>query len=209
MRDPAASPPEAFVQIKLGYDIAYHHQQERPLVLMLEVHPSRAGDLHRLDIPQTHPPVPLDRYLDRFGNQCCRVVAPAGDFRITTETVINDSGAADVEGWGAAQLAVQDLPYHTMEYLLGSRYCETDLLADEAWRLFGNTPLGWARVQAICDFVHQHIRFDYQLARQTRTAAEGYREGVGVCRDFAHLAVTFCRCMNIPARYCTGYLGDI
>ena len=122
---------------------------------------------------------------------------------------IRDSGHPDTTAPFAPQHPVQDLPYDTLRYLLGSRYCETQLLSDEAWRLFGHTPLGRARVQAICDFVHRHLRFNYQLARPTRTATEAYREGVAVCRDFAHLAITFCRCMNIPARYCTGYLGDI
>jgi transglutaminase-like putative cysteine protease len=197
------------VQIKIGYDIAYRHEQETPVVLMLEVHPSRTGDLHALDVPRTEPALRLDRYLDRFGNRCCRLNAPPGDLRLTMETIIQDNGLPDQMDLSAQQHAIGDLPHDTLEFLLGSRYCETDLLADEAWRLFGKTPLGWARVQAICDFVHEHIRFDYQLARQTRTAAEGYREGVGVCRDFAHLAITLCRCLNIPARYCTGYLGDI
>ena len=94
-------------------------------------------------------------------------------------------------------------------FLLGSRYCETDALSDIAWKLFGNTPLGWARVQAICDYVHERIVFDYMKAKPQRTAWGANYEQTGVCRDFAHLAVTFCRCMNIPARYCTGYLGDI
>jgi transglutaminase-like putative cysteine protease len=197
------------VQIKIGYDIAYRHLQETPVILMLEVHPSRTADLHTADTPITQPALRQDRYLDRFGNRCCRLVAPAGDLRLTMETIINDTGAQDIVDFTARQHAVGDLPHHTLEFLQGSRYCETDVLTQEAWRLFGNAPLGWGRVQAICDFVHNHIRFDYQLARATRTAAEGYHEGVGVCRDFAHLAVTFCRCMNIPARYCTGYLGDI
>jgi transglutaminase-like putative cysteine protease len=195
--------------IKVGYDIAYRHAQLTPMILMLEVHQSRLADLHDLDIPRTIPSLPLDRYFDRFGNRCCRIVAPPGDIRIFAETAINDSGKPDPLAPCAVQHLVQDLPHETLDYLLGSRYCETQLLSEEAWRLFGQTPLGWARVQAVCDFVHRHLRFDYKLARPTRTAAEAYRERVGVCRDFAHLAITFCRCLNIPARYCTGYLGDI
>jgi transglutaminase-like putative cysteine protease len=175
----------------------------------LEVRQSRLADPHDMDVPQTIPWLPLDRYLDRYGNRCCRIVAPAGDIRIFAETTINDSGRPDPLALCAVQHQVQDLPHETLDYLLGSRYCETQLLSEEAWRLFGHTPLGWARVQAVCDFVHRHLRFDYQQARATRTAAEAYRERVGVCRDFAHLAITFCRCLNIPARYCTGYLGDI
>jgi transglutaminase-like putative cysteine protease len=104
---------------------------------------------------------------------------------------------------------VPELPEETLVFLLGSRYCETDRLSEFAWKQFGHLPRGWHLVQAICDFVHNHITFGYQHARSTRTALEAYHERVGVCRDFAHLAVTLCRCMNIPARYCTGYLGDI
>jgi transglutaminase-like putative cysteine protease len=195
--------------IKIGYDISYRHDQPTPVILMLEVHQSRLADLQVLDIPRTEPSLPLDRYFDNCGNRCCRIVAPPGDIRIFSETTINDSGRGDAVMPGAVQHQVQELPYETLPYLLGSRYCETQLLTEDAWRLFGHTPLGWERVQAVCDFVHQHLRFDYLHARPTRTAVEAYREGTGVCRDFAHLAITFCRSLNIPARYCTGYLGDI
>jgi transglutaminase-like putative cysteine protease len=195
--------------IRIGYDISWRHAQYTPIILMLEVHQSRVSDLLGPDIPATDPALPLDRYFDGFGNRCCRIVAPPGDFRLFAATTINDTGQPDPVEASAPQHAVQDLPYDTLVYLLGSRYCETQLLSDDAWRLFGGTPLGWARVQAVCDFVNGHLRFDYKLARPTRTAAEAYREGVGVCRDFAHLAITLCRCLNIPARYCTGYLGDI
>jgi transglutaminase-like putative cysteine protease len=197
------------MRIRIGYDISYRHAQLTPIILMLEVHQSRVGDLDALDIPLTDPPMPLDRYFDGFGNRCCRIVAPPGDIRIFADTIINDSGQPDPIVPDAVQHQIQELPYETLGYLLGSRYCETQILSEEAWRLFGHTPLGWARVQAVCDFVQRHLRFDYQQARATRTAAEAYREGVAVCRDFAHLAITFCRCLNIPARYCTGYLGDI
>ena len=178
---------------------------------MLEVHHSRRNDLEKIDFPVIEPNLLIDRYLDGFGNQCCRFVAPAGDLRISCETVIrrSRSGWPDLVAPHAIQHRVQDLPNSTLGYLLGSRYCETQLLADDAWRLFGHTPLGWARVQAVCDFVHEHLRFDYKLASPTRTAAEAYHTRLAVCRDFAHLAITLCRCLNIPARYCTGYMGDI
>ena len=106
-------------------------------------------------------------------------------------------------------MAVEDLPAETLNFLLASRYCETDRLSEVAWNLFGQAPMGWGRVQAICDFVHRHIVFGYEYAGATKTAWDVFNEATGVCRDYAHLAVTFCRCMNIPARYCTGYLGDI
>jgi transglutaminase-like putative cysteine protease len=195
--------------IRIGYDLSYRQYDYTPVILMLEVHPSRVGDLHFLDVPQTNPLLLLDRFYDAFGNRCCRIMAPPGEIRMHAETTIYDSGFPDAVAPDAMQHEVCTLPYETIQFLQGSRYCETQLLSQEAWRLFGYTRPGWDRVQAICDFVHQHLRFNYQLARSTRTAAEAYQERVGVCRDFAHLAITLCRCMNIPARYCTGYLGDI
>jgi transglutaminase-like putative cysteine protease len=179
------------------------------MLLLISVHQSRAADLLTSGVIDISPAVPSHAYRDSFGNTCTRLFAPPGRLTVSTRFDIQDTGLPDDVNWYARQHAVQDLPDDTILYLLGSRYCETDRLSDTAWSLFGGTEPGWARVQAICDFVHRHIRFDYQLARPTRTAAEAYQEGVGVCRDFAHLAVTFCRCMNIPARYCTGYLGDI
>jgi transglutaminase-like putative cysteine protease len=197
------------VQIKLGYELKYLCQQPTPMMLMLSIHDSRASDIVVPDRLSTYPAVPTTFYRDGFGNWCTRLLAPPGEITITADSLVNDTGLPDEQAWHAVQHNVEDLPPHTLEFLLGSRYCETDRLSDIAWSLFGNTPKGWGRVRAICDFVHGHIRFGYQFARNTRTAFEGYQEGVGVCRDFAHLAVALCRCMNIPARYCTGYLGDI
>ena len=157
----------------------------------------------------TDPFVPITSYRDSFGNLCTRVLAPAGRFVLTADGRINDSGQPDEMLFAAGQDTVQDLPEETLTFLLGSRYCDTDLLSETAWQLFEATPPGYARVQAICNFVHGHIAFDYQNARATRTAAEAFHDKTGVCRDYAHLAVAFCRCMNIPARYCTGYLSDI
>jgi len=179
------------------------------MVLLLNIHHSRVADIVIPDHVTTEPAVPVQSYRDTFGNWCSRIVAPSGRIRIASTAVVNDSGAPDpVVGW-ANQHAVQDLPDDALMFLLGSRYCETDLLSETAWQLFGHAPLGWARVQAICDFVHNHLTFDYATARPTRTAWEAFQEKRGVCRDFAHLAVALCRCMNIPARYCTGYLSDI
>jgi transglutaminase-like putative cysteine protease len=197
------------VRIRAGYDISFDCLQDVPMLLLVSVHPSRAADLLTPGIITFSPAIPVRVYRDAFGNDCTRIVAPPGRLTISTRFDIADSGLPDDVNWQARQHPVEDLPDDTMIFLLGSRYCETDRLSDAAWSLFGHIQPGWARVQAICDFVHRHIRFDYQLARATRTAAEAYQEGVGVCRDFAHLAVAFCRCMNIPARYCTGYLGDI
>ena len=152
------------MRIRIGYDISYHHIQQTPIIAMLEVHHSRRNDLEKIDFPVIEPNLPVDRYLDAYGNQCCRFVAPTGDLRISCETVIRDSGQPDEVAHHAIQHRVQDLPYDTLGYLLGSRYCETQLLTEDAWLLFGNTPLGWARVQAVCDFVQRHLRFDYMLA---------------------------------------------
>lgn len=197
------------MRIRLGCRFDLQLTQPTPMIALLNVHYSRAGDLEAPDRIVTTPGVPLSAYRDMFGNWCTRLVAPAGAFAIAVDTVVQDTGRADAAAPEAAQIPVERLPDHVLIYLMGSRYCDTDLLSDEAWRLFEHTSPGWARVQAICDFVHNHIQFDYMKARATRSASEAYSEGVGVCRDYTHLAIAFCRCMNIPARYCTGYLGDI
>jgi transglutaminase-like putative cysteine protease len=197
------------VQISVGYEIVYNLPQPTPMVLMLRIHPSRAADLVVPDRLVTDPAVPIADYQDSFGNLISRIVAPSGQIRISAQGVVNDSGEPDAVVPNAFQHPVEDLPAETLMYLLGSRYCETEHLSEIAWRLFGNGPLGWGRVQAICDFVHNHLTFGYEHARATKTAWEAFQEKVGVCRDFAHLAIALCRCMNIPARYCTGYLGDI
>jgi transglutaminase-like putative cysteine protease len=197
------------MHIKVGYELIYDCPQPTPMLLMLNIHYSRAGDLAMPDHLVTAPGVPVSAYRDSFGNWCSRIVAPAGLTRISTTAVVRDSGIPDVVVPDAQQHKVEDLPEEALLFLLPSRYCETELLGYIAGTLFSDTDPGWARVQAICDFVHNHITFDYQLARNTRTAWEAYNERVGVCRDYAHLAIALCRCMNIPARYCTGYLGDI
>ncbi|MBI3505247.1 MAG: transglutaminase family protein [Proteobacteria bacterium] len=197
------------MRIRLGYDIAYQCPQPTPMLLLLRVHPSRGNDLETPDLVGVSPDVPVQTYLDGFGNLCSRISAPAGLLRLTGDAVIADPREPDAVAYAAHQIDVRDLPPEHLVYLLGSRYCETDKLSEIAWSLFGNAPMGWGRVQAICDYVHNHIRFDYMQARSTKSAWDVHMERTGVCRDFAHLAVAFCRCMNIPARYCTGYLGDI
>jgi transglutaminase-like putative cysteine protease len=196
------------IQLRVGYELTYELPQDTPMILNLNVHYSRASDLVRPDNMVTEPSVATSAYRDGFGNWCTRLVAPEGPFRITGDTVVNDSGIPDPVFRSAEQHPVEHLPEESLVFLLGSRYCETDRMSEIAWQLFSAVPPGWARVQAICDFVHRHIEFGYAWARPTKTAWEAFNEGKGVCRDYAHLAVTFCRCMNIPARYCTGYLGD-
>ncbi|MGB5094104.1 MAG: transglutaminase family protein [Parvibaculum sp.] len=197
------------MRLQLGCELIYDFPAPTPMIVMLNVHSSRFADLEYPDHLITEPPVPIESYRDSYGNWCCRLVAPAGRFTLGTQSVIRDERKSDPVELNALQHQVQDLPSETLLFLLGSRYCETDRLSEEAWRLFGSAPYGWGRVQAICDFVHNHIRFGYMHSRPTRTAFEAYQEGVGVCRDYAHLAIAFCRCMNIPARYCTGYISDV
>jgi len=197
------------MRIRTGFEITYECPAPTPTMMMLSVHPSRRHDLITPEELRVDTGAPATQYLDGFGNICSRVELQAGRTTVSSDFVVQDSGLPDPVEPQAGQVMVEDLPDDVLVYLLGSRYCETDRLTDVAWSLFQHTPPGWARVQAICDYVHNHIRFDYALARPTRTAFEAWSESVGVCRDYAHLAVTFCRCMNIPARYCTGYLGDI
>jgi transglutaminase-like putative cysteine protease len=197
------------MRIRFGYELVYSCPQPVPMILMLHAHSSRTPHLLRPDQMITEPPVPLDAYIDGFGNTCTRMVAPAGGIRITADGVIRDSGLPDPVFEHAQEHPVESLPHDSLIYLLGSRYCETQRLMDDAWHLFGHMQPGWSRVQAVCDFAHQHIAFGYPFARPTKTALEAYSERAGVCRDFAHLAITLLRCLNIPARYCTGYLGDI
>jgi transglutaminase-like putative cysteine protease len=206
---PGADLDELGIHIGVGYELVYECSQPTPMILTLNIHSTRAADILVPDLLTTDPYVPFFAYRDGFGNQCTRLVAPAGRIRIAGSAVVRDSGKPDEIAPWARQHAVSDVPAETLVFLLGSRYCETDHLSQTAWSLFGQYPEGWPRVQAICDFVHRHVRFGYQFARPTKTALETFNEGTGVCRDFAHLAVAFCRCMNIPARYCTGYLGDI
>ncbi len=197
------------MKIRIGFDLIYDCPQPTPMILTLTVHASRVADLITPDLLVTEPAVPVTAYRDTFGNWCSRLLAPKGTLRLSTDALVHDSGLPDIVVPNARQTPVTELPDETLLFLLGSRYCETDRLTDVAWKLFGHTPPGWARVQAVCDHVHSHIAFGYEHARHTKTAWDVFHERVGVCRDYAHLAITFCRCLNIPARYCTGYLGDM
>lgn len=197
------------MHIRAGYEIIYDCAGPTPMLLVLSVHSSREADLLSPDRIVFDPPVEASSYRDMFGNTCHRILAPQGRLTISNEFLVEDTGKADEQAPEAEQVAVELLPPEVLVYLLGSRYCETDRLSDTAWSLFGHVQDGWARVQAICDYVNDRVTFGYEYARPTKTAWDAYMERQGVCRDFAHLAVTFCRCMNIPARYCTGYLGDI
>jgi transglutaminase-like putative cysteine protease len=195
--------------IRLGYDIEFEIPAPVAMVAMLSVHPSRSADLRAPDEMGIEPAVPLTNYNDGFGNRCTRFLAPQGALRLSNTTLIEDSGRPDLVSPNAREHPVDELPNETLIYLLNSRYCEVDRLSNIATELFGAIPPGWGRVQAVCDWVHAKVMFGYQHARPFRTALDVFTDRVGVCRDYQHLAIAFCRALNIPARYATGYLGDI
>jgi transglutaminase-like putative cysteine protease len=195
--------------IRLGYDVQFALPEKVSMLAMLYVHPSRTADLLEPDEISVEPNVPLRTYVDVFGNRVGRLSVPAGTLRLFGSTLINDSGAVDPSDWSAKEHAVEELPDEALRFLLGSRYCEVDRLSATAIELFGHLSPGWGRVQAICDWVHAKVAFNYHQTRPTKTALDVYTERNGVCRDFQHLAITFCWALNIPARYATGYLPDI
>jgi len=195
--------------INYGFEIAIRVPRATPLICLLDVHPERRKDINSETPFHVLPATPSMTYVDGFGNQCRRLMVPPGDITLSLDGTIVDSGELDDADAKAREIPVQELPNSLLTFLIGSRYCETDRLSQTAWDLFGGMKPGWGRVEAICDFVHNHLSFGYQHARATRTALEAFEEKKGVCRDFAHLMLAFCRCLNIPARYVNGYLGDI
>jgi transglutaminase-like putative cysteine protease len=195
--------------IRVGFDIQFDIPSPVAMIALFHVHPSRRADLREPDEPRITPPVTIDEYVDSFGNRCSRFVAPGGKLQLYHSTLMEDSGEPDLGNPNACQVPVENLPSETLRYLLASRYCEVDRFLDIAGNLFGSSPPGWLRVQAVCDWVRANVTFGYHFASPTKTAGDVYADRKGVCRDFQHLAITFCRCLNIPARYATGYLGDI
>ncbi len=195
--------------IRLGYDIIFDTPRTVPFVVLLRVHPSRVNDLRQPDILRVDPATNIECYFDSFGNNCCRFVAPAGQIRLSNSTLIYDTGECDPVATWAREIPVQHLPNEVLRYLLNSRYCEVDKMSNIAAELFGGIAPGWNRVQAVCSWVHEKVTFGYEYANAQKTALDVFADRVGVCRDFQHLAVTMCRALNIPARYATGYLGDI
>lgn len=197
------------MRIRIGYDLIFEASAPTPTLLMLYVHPSRQKDLLEPERLQFEPHTHVQDFIDGFGNRVGRIVMPQGQLRIRLNTVIQDSGEPDVPGVGAYQHPVEELPTEVLPYLLASRYCEVDRMTQIAWANFSHLPLGWARVSAVLTWVHNHLTFGYAFARSTKTAYDAYIDQKGVCRDFMHLAITLLRALNIPARYTTGYLGDI
>ena len=195
--------------IRLSYDIQFEIPATVAMVTLLNVHPSRAADLLEPDQLKTEPGLEVSDYIDGFGNRCTRFIAPPGLLKLRSSTLIRDSGVPDEVNWDAREQPVGVLPHEVLSFLLTSRYCEVDLFSGIAFELFGQIPPGWGRVQAICNWVHNKVTFNYLHARPTMSALDVFTERVGVCRDYQHLAITFCRALNIPARYATGYLGDI
>jgi len=197
------------MMLRLGYDIQFQIPSPVAMVALLNVHPSRVGDLRAPDELRVEPGTYIESFIDSFGNRCTRFVAQQGTLHLSNSTLLQDSGFADPVKYDARELPVQELPHQILRYLLNSRYCEVDRFASIATELFGAVAPGWGRVQAICDWVHARVNFGYQYARPTKTALDVFAERFGVCRDFQHLAVTLCRALHIPARYASGYLGDI
>jgi transglutaminase-like putative cysteine protease len=197
----APGPEGISMKIRAGYELSYECSQPTPMILQLSVHPSRTPDLLSWDRMRLDPPIPVNTYHDSFGNFCHVIRAPAGRLTMSTDFLIQDKGEPDMIAPQAVQHALEDLPVDVLLYLLGSRYCETDRLSNTAWSLFGQVPKGWPLVQAICDYVHDRITFGYEHASPTKSAWDAYNERRGVCRDYAHLAATLCRCMNIPATW--------
>ena len=195
--------------IRVDCEVGLTFPEPTALVWMLYLRTDLAPRVRTFERLTVDPPVPFSEYYDVYGNRCGRALAPAGTLIMRNAAVVEDSGLPDPQDWGAYQHLVHELPNEALLFLLPSRYCEVDSeLKDFAFSQFGHLPAGWSLVKAVCEFVHNHVRFDYFQARANRTALDVYRERVGVCRDFTHLAVTLCRCLNLPARYCTGYLGD-
>jgi transglutaminase-like putative cysteine protease len=195
--------------IQVGYEIVLDLPQTVPMILKLFIHPSVAPKIRKIEQLRLDPAIPLEEFMDEFGNRCARIVAPSGKLRLCNDAVAEDSGLPDLVNLSAQQSPISELPEEALPFLLSSRYCEIELLSEIAWQIFGQTQPGWARVQAICDWVHDNIQYGYEHAHASKTAYSVYTERTGVCRDFAHLAIALCRCMHIPARYATGYLGDI
>jgi transglutaminase-like putative cysteine protease len=195
--------------LRLGYDMQFDIPEPVACVAQLRVHPSRIADLRAPDLVSVEPDLAVEEYTDSFGNLCTRFLAPAGALRLTNTTLLEDSGQPDAVNPGALAYPIAELPQETLRFLLASRYCEVDSLGGAAVDLFGSTRAGWDRVQAICGWVHEKVSFGYEFARPTKSALDVFTERKGVCRDFQHLAITFCRALGIPARYAAGYLGDI
>lgn len=195
--------------VRVGYEIVLNFAAPTPLILKLYTHPSLANALVKSDRLTLDPNISTREFTDSFGNRCLKTEALAGNLHLCNDAIVKTSDLPDLVNWEARQSSVSDLPDDTLEYLQGSRYCEIEQLSPIAWQLFGGEEPGWARVQAVCDWVHSNISYGYEHARSSKTAYEVYQERTGVCRDFAHLAIAFCRSLNIPARYASGYLGDI
>ncbi len=195
--------------VRLGYDIRFQLPSPTPFVALLNVYPSQPALLREPDLLHVEPEIPIHEYLDTFGNRCTRFECPAGVARLYSSNLAEVSGEPDAANPEAREVPVNDLPDDVLQFLLASRYCEVDHLMAFANDLFADVAPGWERVHAICSWVYSKVRFGYGLSRPTKTALDVFTERTGVCRDFQHLAITLCRAMNIPARYATGYLGDI
>jgi transglutaminase-like putative cysteine protease len=195
------------VHLSIGSRIELRCETATPLLALVHVHKSLAPDLIGPERLQLQPDRTVEVLADQSGNRWCRFVAPPGTTSLRYATTIEAPDHTDPVLPGVRQCPIEALPIDTYRFLNASPYCDTAALMELAWSTFAGIPAGWPLVQAICDWVHGLIRFEYGASREHQSASQTIATGAGVCRDFAHLAITLCRCLNIPARYCTGYLG--
>jgi transglutaminase-like putative cysteine protease len=196
--------------IKLRVGCEFIYDVSAPTPATVQVRP-RSDARHQLitETWTTTPSLPIDEYVDFYGNPVKRLVMPEGELGLRYDAVYSVPDEPDPDGSGLAHPPLEQIPGELLHFTLPSRYCLSDELMGTAWELFGQSEPGWARVQAICDWVHDNLQFQYGTSSPLTTAVDVFKARKGVCRDFAHLAVTFCRAMNIPARYVFGYLPDI
>lgn len=197
------------MRIRIGHELVFEVPRPTAILLMLYAHPDATAALEEPERLAVEPALPVEDFVDWFGNRAGRLIAPAGTLRLRYDNVARDGGQPEPVIDGLPLVPVAELPPECWRYLLASRYCEVDRMTAIAWDLFGQTPESWQRVRAVIDWVHDNVTFGYQYSRPTKTAFDVFTERQGVCRDFQHLAITFLRALNVPARYATGYLGDI
>jgi len=194
--------------VSIGCTFEYSSWSSVPAVFQVE--PVEDQDVEIRDEVWTFQPEQESRpYRDLYGNRCRRLEVPAGGSVITFSAIAIVPDAAEPRDESAIEHRPEDLPDDVLFYTLPSRYCLPDVLGNEAWSRFGSTAPGYGRVRAICDYVHHHLTFSYGTSNSWTTAADVHQSGYGVCRDYTHLAISFCRALNIPARYVFGYLPEI
>ncbi len=192
--------------VRVGCRFAYEAPESTPS--LWQVRPRPDGD-HRIVGERWDPAAPAQTYVDNYGNVCDRLSLPAGRSVLRYDATVEVSSSFDDADKAGSRAAIEDLPNEAFVYLLSSRFCWPDVLHDPAWELFGSVEPGWSRVQAVCDWVHDHIRYEVGSSTALTTAHDAWQARAGVCRDLTQLGITLCRALNVPARYVAGYLPDI